>query len=60
MGDSINFMMAAAGFNFRKLMVKLKENALSFYFRSKELPCLKTIDLFYPKIFQYPEAKWYF
>jgi len=27
-GDSINFMMAAAGFNFKKLMKKLKEQAL--------------------------------
>jgi transposase, IS5 family len=27
-GDSINFMMAAAGFNFKKLMRKLKEQAL--------------------------------
>lgn len=25
MGDSINFTMAAAGFNFRKLMVKLQQ-----------------------------------
>ncbi len=28
MGDSINFMMAAAGFNFKKLMRKLKEDVL--------------------------------
>lgn len=32
-GDSINFMMAAAGFNFKKLMKKLKENKLWFYFK---------------------------
>ena len=25
-GDSINFMMAAAGFNFKKLMVKLQND----------------------------------
>ena len=32
-GDSINFMMAAAGFNYKKLMVKLKEKALWLYFQ---------------------------
>ena len=32
-GDSINFIMAAAGFNFRKLMKKLKENMLWLYFQ---------------------------
>tara|TARA_R110000744_G_C19336994_1_gene559126 strand:+ start:1224 stop:1700 length:477 start_codon:yes stop_codon:yes gene_type:complete len=31
MGDSINFMMAAAGFNFKKLMIKLKETLLWIY-----------------------------
>ena len=31
MGDSINFMMAAAGFNFKKLMIKLKETILWLY-----------------------------
>jgi len=31
-GDSINFMMAAAGFNYKKLMVKLKEKALWLFF----------------------------
>jgi len=31
MGDSINFMMAAAGFNFKKLMVKLKQTVLWLY-----------------------------
>ena len=31
LGDSINFMMAAAGFNFKKLMVKLKETVLWLY-----------------------------
>ena len=30
-GDSINFIMAAAGFNFKKLMKKLKENILWLY-----------------------------
>ena len=30
-GDAINFIMAAAGFNFRKLMKKLKENKLWLY-----------------------------
>ena len=30
-GDSINFIMAAAGFNFRKLMKKLKENNIWLY-----------------------------
>ena len=33
-GDSINFMMAAAGFNFKKLMKKLKENKLWLIFKS--------------------------
>lgn len=32
-GDTINFIMAAAGFNFRKLMKKLKENMLWLYFQ---------------------------
>ena len=32
-GDSINFMMAAAGFNFKKLMKKLKENKLWLFFQ---------------------------
>ena len=27
-GDQINFIMAAAGFNYKKLMIKLKEKAL--------------------------------
>lgn len=31
-GDSINFMMAAAGFNFKKLMKKIKHEALWLYF----------------------------
>ncbi len=30
-GDSINFIMAAAGFNYKKLMAKLKETALWIY-----------------------------
>ena len=30
-GDSMNFTMAAAGFNFKKLMVKLKETVLWLY-----------------------------
>lgn len=30
-GDAINFMMAAAGFNFKKLMKKLKESKLWLY-----------------------------
>ncbi|CAG0909942.1 unnamed protein product, partial [Cyprideis torosa] len=30
-GDSINFVMAAAGFNFKKLMAKLKDQALWLY-----------------------------
>ena len=32
-GDSINFMMAAAGFNYKKLMAKLKEKAFWIYFQ---------------------------
>jgi len=32
LGDSINFMMAAAGFNYKKLMRKLKEKSLWLYF----------------------------
>ena len=32
-GDNINFMMAAAGFNFKKLMKKLKEKILWLYFQ---------------------------
>lgn len=31
-GDAINFIMAATGFNFRKLMKKLKENIIWLYF----------------------------
>lgn len=33
MGDSINFMMAAAGFNYKKLMVKLKEKVIYLFFQ---------------------------
>ena len=33
-GDSINFMMAAAGFNFRKLMKKLKKDVFWIYFET--------------------------
>ncbi len=36
-GDSINFMMAAAGFNFKKLMIKLKENTLWLLFEISKL-----------------------
>ena len=32
-GDSINFMMAAAGFNYKKLMIKLKEKVFWLYFQ---------------------------
>lgn len=35
LGDSINFMMAAAGFNYKKLMTKLKDKALWYYFEIK-------------------------
>lgn len=34
-GDSINFMMAAAGFNYKKLMTKLKDKALWYYLEIK-------------------------
>ena len=36
-GDTINFIMAAAGFNFRKLMDKLKQSNLWLYFQMKNL-----------------------
>lgn len=36
-GDSVNFIMAATGFNFRKLMDKLKENILWLYFKIQKL-----------------------
>jgi len=36
-GDSINFIMAAAGFNYKKLMVKLKETALWLYSYPKSI-----------------------
>lgn len=36
-GDSINFMMAAAGFNFKKLMTKLKHQALWLYFQIQNM-----------------------
>jgi len=49
-GDSINFKMAAAGFNFRKLMVKLKEKALWLFFKIKSWACLKKLNYFYPNI----------
>lgn len=42
-GDSINFMMAAAGFNYKKLMVKLKEKALWPYFELKNM-----LKIFFP------------
>ena len=35
LGDSINFMMAAAGFNYKKLMKKLKESKLWLFFENK-------------------------
>lgn len=41
MGDSINFMMAAAGFNFKKLMIKLKETVLWLYSYLKNIFDLK-------------------
>jgi len=47
-GDSINFKMAAAGFNFRKLMVKLKEKALWLFSKIKNWACLKKLNNFYP------------
>ena len=34
LGDSINFMMAAAGFNFKKLMVKLKKELFWLFFQT--------------------------
>lgn len=49
-GDSINFKMAAAGFNFRKLMVKLKEKALWLFFKIKSWACMKKLNYFYPSI----------
>ena len=36
-GDAINFIMAAAGFNFRKLMYKLKHAIYCMLFRLKEI-----------------------
>ena len=42
-GDSINFMMAAAGFNYKKLMVKLKGKALWLYFQLKNM-----LKIFFP------------
>ena len=36
-GDSINFTMAAAGFNFKKLMVKLREAVLWLYLYLKKI-----------------------
>ncbi len=47
MGDSINFMMAAAGFNFRKLMVKLKEKVLWFFFKIEEIYFIENLILLY-------------
>jgi len=38
-GDSINFMMAAAGFNFNKLMKKIKENKIWLFFKIKNHYC---------------------
>jgi len=40
-------MMAAAGFNFRKLMVKLKEKALWFFFKIKEIFFMDNLILFF-------------
>ena len=37
LGDSINFIMAAAGFNYRKLMVKLKEKTFWLYLEIQHL-----------------------
>lgn len=38
-GDIINFMMAAAGFNFKKLMKRLKENLICIYFKIRYQIC---------------------
>lgn len=46
-GDSINFMMAAAGFNFRKLMVKLKEKSFWLFFKIKNRTRLQKLICFY-------------
>lgn len=46
-GDSINFMMAAAGFNFRKLMIKLKEKALWLFIKLKEIVFMDNLILYY-------------
>ena len=37
LGDSINFIMAAAGFNYKKLMIKLKEKALWLFVHIQKL-----------------------
>ncbi len=49
-GDSINFKMTAAGFYFKKLMVKLKEKVLWLFFKIKNWACLKKLNYFYPSI----------
>ena len=49
-GDSINFKMAAAGFNFRKLMIKLKEKVLWLFFKIKSWACLKKLNYYYLNI----------
>ncbi|MBN4065872.1 hypothetical protein JYT51_00900, partial [Candidatus Amoebophilus asiaticus] len=36
-GDSINFILAASAFNFKKLMGKLKEEALWPFFQSIQI-----------------------
>jgi len=48
-GDSINFIMAAAGFNFNKVMKKLKA-AISWMFLKLKMMFLYSINQ-YPKIF---------
>lgn len=44
-GDSINFMMAAAGFNFRKLMKKLKKDIFWLYFETLAIILDRQYDL---------------
>ena len=46
-GDSINFILAASAFNFKKLMGKLKEEALWLFFQTIQFCKLKR---FYPPI----------
>ena len=58
-GDNINVMLAAAGFNFKRMMNKWKASFLSYLERTVLLIKLYFVHHFYEKIIEY-KSKWAF